>query len=85
VRFRNLILAMAQRRARHYEVAKACGLSASNFSKALCGRREFSTEERLKIAQLLGCPQKWLFRKVALPPQRSDPRDTKLVLNEELR
>lgn len=57
----NLVWAMSHRRLPNYRVATLAEISESSFSRALSGRREFSPEERERIAKILSFPAAWLF------------------------
>jgi len=57
----NLVWAMSNRRLPNYRVATLAELSESSFSRAVAGRRDFSPEERERIAKVLGFPAAWLF------------------------
>jgi transcriptional regulator with XRE-family HTH domain len=66
--FPNLSWALTQRRMRQYQLAARADLSESALSRALAGRREFSAEERTRVAALLGFDVEWLFAEVPPAP-----------------
>ncbi len=68
MKFPNLAWAIAHRRFAQYEVGDAIGKRESAFSRAVNGRVEFTSEERAKIAVLLGFPETWLFQEIVPPP-----------------
>ena len=74
MKFPNLIWAIARRRLAHYELAVAAELTETKFSKGLNGRVEFSPEERLRIAKVLGYEQDWLFQEIVPPAREADER-----------
>ena len=67
MKFPNLAWAMRQRRLAGYEVGQVVGKRASAFSRAGNGLVEFTSEERAKIAVLLGFPEPWLFQEIVPP------------------
>ncbi len=67
MKFPNLAWAIAHRRFAQYEVGDAIGKRESAFSRAVNGRVEFTSQERAKIALLLGFPQAWLFQEIVPP------------------
>lgn len=68
MKFPNLAWAIAHRRFAQYEVGDAIGKRESAFSRAVNGRVEFTSQERAKIAGLLGFPEAWLFQEIVPPP-----------------
>lgn len=72
MKYPNLAWAAAQRRLAHYQLALDAGMSESKFSRGLNGRNEFSAEERVEIAEVLGYPEKFLFKEVSPPPAGPD-------------
>jgi hypothetical protein len=72
----NLMTAIRVRRFRSYEVARACRISESRFSRALHGRSELRAEERQAVAALLGFPECWLFvHEAPVPLAPSQPEE----------
>ena len=71
MQYPNLAWAIAVRNSTHYATAAAVGLSESRFSRAMNGRVRFSTEERKRIARLLGYPERWLFTEARPPRHRN--------------
>lgn len=67
MKFPNLAWAIAHRRFAQYEVGDAIGKRESAFSRAVNGRVEFTSQERAKIALLLGFPEPWLFQQIVPP------------------
>lgn len=51
----------------HYRLAQAVGRSEARLSRCLSGRANFSTEERIAIARILGFSEAWLFEEAAPP------------------
>ena len=68
MRFPNLVWAIAHKRLAHYQAAVAVGMGESKFSRAINGRVEFTSQERAKIAELLGFSEAWLFQEIMPPP-----------------
>lgn len=66
----NLAWAISNKRLPNYQVASLARLSESSFSRALSGRRDFSPEERERIATVLNFPAEWLFQE-PVPPRTS--------------
>lgn len=64
----NIGWAMAKRGCRNYEVADAAGLSESQFSRSLRGRRELSPVEKQRIASFLGFEADVLFARFSPAP-----------------
>jgi hypothetical protein len=79
MKFANLVWAIADRKAAHYETAAAASMSESAFSRALNGRQTFSTHQRAKIADFLGYPETWLFALIT-PPRRRARRSEQKAL-----
>jgi hypothetical protein len=61
MKFPNLVYAISLKRLPHYEIAQAARVSEWRFSRLLNGRSEFTPAERLRIANVLGFDQGWLF------------------------
>ena len=66
MKFPNLLWAILQM-GRRYEFAARLGVSEAWLSRRLLGRSDFSAEDRLKIADIVGYPETWLFSK-PVPP-----------------
>lgn len=64
VKFPNLVGAMAAKGKKHYEIALAVRMDESAFSRCVRGLRDFSCEQRQKIAAFLNCPEHWLFKEL---------------------
>jgi hypothetical protein len=79
MRYPNLAWAMRNRRLPNYRVAALAELSESSFSRAISGRREFTPEERERVAAVLGFPSAWLFAK-ARPPRAVASPDPHLAV-----
>jgi len=54
----------------HYRLAQGIGRSEARLSRCLSGRANFSSEERLAIASILGFPEEWLFEEAMPPPKK---------------
>jgi hypothetical protein len=74
MKFTNLIWAIAQRHATHYQAAAEGNISESRFSRCLGGRAEFTEEERRKLSVFLGYPESWLFQEF-IPPIPLQPTE----------
>lgn len=70
MRFPNLVFAIERLELRHFEVADRVGMERSRFSRCVRGRFEFTSEERRKLAKLLGYSDAFLFA-VPPPPRHS--------------
>lgn len=68
----NIAIAARTRRLPHYELARKVGMSEWRFSRALQGRSEFSSDERRRIAEVLGYAEEWLFATVVPPPVKQE-------------
>jgi len=73
MRFINLRFALAQVRMPHFELAQLLRVSESALSRKLTGRREFTVEERARIAEILSArgatlDASWLFSE-PVPPR----------------
>ena len=68
MKFPNLAWAIAHQRLAQYEVGDAIGKRESAFSRAVNGRVEFTSQERARIAELLGFPEPWLLQEIVPPP-----------------
>ena len=78
MRYPNLAWAISNRRLHNYRVAALSDLSESTFSRALSGRRDFSPEERERIAKVLSFPSTWLFAEPQ-PPHPATPSNARLL------
>lgn len=67
VKYPNLVGAMAAKGKKHYEIAIAVGMDESVFSRCVRGLRDFSYQQRRRIAVFLDCPEHWLFKKAWRP------------------
>ena len=67
MKFPNIHWALSERRIAQFQLADAIGWGESKFSRALSGRVEFTPEERMKIAEVLGFPEPWIFQEVVPP------------------
>ena len=56
-----LRIALIEARIHQYELARRSGISETNLSRILCGRREPTAEERHTLACALGKPESVLF------------------------
>jgi hypothetical protein len=70
VKFPHLLWAIANWGA-HYRLAQAIGRSEARLSRCLSGRANFSTDERLAIARILGFSEQWLFEEAAPPAEKT--------------
>lgn len=59
---------------KHYDVAKAAGISESKLSRALSGRATLGPIEKERIAAAVSCDdQNWLFRDFGVLPRSYRP------------
>lgn len=79
--FPNLLWAVNQT-GPHYRFAVALGESESWLSRRMTGRLPFTSEDRERIASVLGYPAEWLFKepqppsRVVSKPDHATPADT---------
>ena len=78
--FVNLMWALADRGVPQYRLARQLGTTESRISRGLHGLIQFTGKERIKIAEILGYPEWWLFTEVQPPPQRELEKE-KLVVD----
>ena len=67
----NLILAIKDRGARHYDLAHTVKMSEAHFSRKLNGYDEFSPIEKKRIAEYLNTNEAWLFETTLRIPRRT--------------
>lgn len=70
MKFPNLVYAISLKRLPHYEIAQAARISEWRFSRLLNGRSEATPAERVRIADVLGFEQGWLFETPKPPKPR---------------
>lgn len=68
--FPNIAYAAGLRGLAQYQLAEGAGMSESRMSRCLNGRFEFTPAERMRIADVLGFDQGWLFERPKPPKRR---------------
>lgn len=71
MQFPNLRLAMCQDKRSQYELALQLAVAKASFRVVSADVKEFTKDERAKLAAVLGYSEKWLCQRVKVPAEDS--------------
>ena len=73
--FGNLRLALDVSGKPHYRIAQLTGMHPTHLSRGINQAEPFSSEEKERLAQVLGVDVKWLFRRTRIPQHTTRVRE----------